>query len=311
MNTNETDEALLPRLKEVMNYVFENMVEFLKFRKKEVTGGEFIDEVRVESNCEIGDKQHRVHCHALIFIEHRSNIHMDVHKLESYLLQELEIPGVHLDCKYVKDDISSLRDYINKHVSEQQSLPSHGGGGPRTRVEWGDEGEHSLEETPSSSSRMKSVREDSDPLEIEPFSLIVIAGQTRSGKTNLVKSIIRRNALSWNRVFLLSPTLGLQDYNFLPPQFCLHDASKMPSFIKRLKEQQRKYTNVKTCLVLDDCVGSLKFNDKLFDELATTLRHYRMTMFVLVQDLKKITPTIRDNAVLLFVTKLKEHSLRS
>lgn len=121
VNTNETNPELLPMLKEVMDYVFENLSnEFLIYRKKEVAGKEFIDDVKVEPVCEIGDKQHRVHCHALIFISHHSNIHIHTWKLESFLIQELEIPGVHLDVKYVKDEISSLHDYINKHVEKEQ-----------------------------------------------------------------------------------------------------------------------------------------------------------------------------------------------
>jgi Na+-transporting NADH:ubiquinone oxidoreductase subunit NqrC len=55
----------------------------------------------------------------------------------------------------------------------------------------------------------------------------------------------------------------------------------------------------------------LQQKNKLLDKIASSGRHYRITTFLLTQDLKKLSPTIRDNASYIFVTKLKEHSLKT
>jgi hypothetical protein len=65
-------------------------------------------------------------------------------------------------------------------------------------------------------------------------------------------------------------------------------------------------------LIFDDVLGKIRFqNSNLFDYVASSCRHFRLHCFLLVQDLKKLSPTIRDNSKVLFVTKLKEHSLKT
>jgi len=65
-------------------------------------------------------------------------------------------------------------------------------------------------------------------------------------------------------------------------------------------------------LIFDDVLGNMHFqNSNLFDYIASSCCHFRLHAFLLVQDLKKLSPTIRDNCKVLFVTLLKEHSLKT
>jgi hypothetical protein len=70
-------------------------------------------------------------------------------------------------------------------------------------------------------------------------------------------------------------------------------------------EQQKKLiaknkTN-RVCLILDDCLGSVKFNNPIFDLLSTTGRHYQLSVFCLMQHYKKIPPSMRGNADYAFI----------
>ena len=147
-----------------------------------------------------------------------------------------------------------------------------------------------------------------EALEIIVPSLTIIAGMSDSGKTNLIKHFIRQHHHRFNRVICMCPTLDLQEsYDFLEPSYLIREPTE--DHISALLEEQRQYPGLQTCLILDDCIGSLKFKSQIFDKVASTGRHFRLTTFIVIQDLKKLTPTIRDNAKVMFITKLKQHSL--
>jgi hypothetical protein len=141
-------------------------------------------------------------------------------------------------------------------------------------------------------------------------SLTIIAGMSESGKTNLMKHLIRLHASKFHRIVVLCPTLDLQSsYECIDPNCLIREPSS--GDIEKIMEQQSKFPNLRTMLILDDCLGSVRFRDNVFDRLASSGRHYNISTFIIIQDLKKITPTIRDNAKVMYVTKLKSHSLEA
>jgi len=146
-------------------------------------------------------------------------------------------------------------------------------------------------------------------LDVDNYGITIIAGQTESGKTNLVKQLIRYNSQSYNKIFLICSTIDLQtEYDCLPKAAILPLSQES---IEWVLEKQRKNPNQRVAIILDDVVGKMKFhNNELFDYIASSCRHFRIHVFLLVQDAKKISPTIRDNCKVLFVTRLKEHSLK-
>jgi len=77
-------------------------------------------------------------------------------------------------------------------------------------------------------------------------------------------------------------------------------------------EEQNKKTKQRVALIFDDALGKMCFqNNNLFDYIASSCHHFKLHAFLLVQDLKKLSPTIRDNCKVLFVTQLNEHSLKT
>jgi hypothetical protein len=64
-------------------------------------------------------------------------------------------------------------------------------------------------------------------------------------------------------------------------------------------------------IILDDSVGIINFNSKLLKNLWTNLRYYNLIFIISIQYLKSITPLMCNNCVSLFVTKIKEHLLKS
>lgn len=140
-------------------------------------------------------------------------------------------------------------------------------------------------------------------------SFNIVAGSTNSGKTNLILNILRKNYKQWNKIYFVCPTLNLQSQykGIVHPSRILTSEKD----IDKLLNDQQKNPKCHIAIVLDDCIGTVSFqSSKIFDKLASSCRHYRITCFILIQDLKKLSPTIRDNSATLFITKLKEHSLR-
>ena len=137
----------------------------------------------------------------------------------------------------------------------------------------------------------------------------IIAGSTNSGKTNLLLNILRLNYKLWNSIYFVCPTLDLQSQykDIVIQKNILTNERDIERLFTEQTNNQRRYI----CIVLDDCISTISFqSSNIFDKLASSCRHYRITCFILIQDLKKLSPTIRDNCSNLFITKLKEHSLR-
>jgi len=149
-------------------------------------------------------------------------------------------------------------------------------------------------------------------LEIGPISIVLAPpqGMTESVKTNLVKQIIRYNSQNYHNIYLVCSTINLQSkYDCLPKQAVLPLSEES---IEEVLEEQKKKNKKRLALIFDDVLGKMCFqNSNLFDYIASSCRHFRLHAFLLAQDLKKLSPIIRDNCKVLFVTQSKEHSLKT
>ena len=146
-----------------------------------------------------------------------------------------------------------------------------------------------------------------DPYELCKGHAFIITGMTKTGKTHLVKLLVRRNAMLFNRIFWWSPTANLQNLDFLPRKSIRNEITE--TALNSLLNGQEKAPYISTLLVLDDVVGSLNMNSKIIERLATSPRHYGLTLILVSQNLKKIPVTLRDNAVSIFTAALKEHQI--
>lgn len=106
-------EALM---KEVAQRFFEKIEDYLRFLDKDPrrNNNSYIDDVDIQSAVETGKKEKRVHLHALIRIEHRTKLQLDLRKITSYFERELRLKSVYLHVDFVPDNSISLLKYLRK-----------------------------------------------------------------------------------------------------------------------------------------------------------------------------------------------------
>lgn len=145
-------------------------------------------------------------------------------------------------------------------------------------------------------------------------TLTIIAGMTHSGKTLLAKHIMLATSTrgAFRDIKVCCPTADLQDAwsSCLGAKHIVTEPND--EYFEKLLRSQARHPNRHILLILDDIVGTLNFrNSTIFDKIATSGRHYRLTVMILTQDLNKLSVTMRDNASYMFVTRVKEHSLKT
>jgi energy-coupling factor transporter ATP-binding protein EcfA2 len=157
------------------------------------------------------------------------------------------------------------------------------------------------------------VVSDKVGLSCDEFGVVVLAGKSNSGKSNLMLNILLQNYNRWNEIYLSSTTFEQQPLwvnivdksHIIPP-----DKDSLQSGLESIIQDQSKNINNKICFILDDLVGSVSFrHSDLFDKIAATCRHHRLTVFFIVQDLKKLSTCIRQNTTSIFCTLLFDTSL--
>jgi hypothetical protein len=149
-----------------------------------------------------------------------------------------------------------------------------------------------------------------DCLELKSHGLFVICSSNNSEKSNTIKQIVRRNCKRFHRIIVISPTsMQSDEYDYLPQKF-IHQIYQQ-EIISNIVDVQKLNSHLHCLVILDDSVGVIDFNSKLLKNLWTSLRHYNLTFIISIQYLKFITPLMKNNCMSLFVTKIKEHSLKS
>jgi len=147
-------------------------------------------------------------------------------------------------------------------------------------------------------------------LTIKPGRMHAIVGSTDTGKTNLVKLIVKHNAKSWHRIYAMCGTLNVQDdYDWVKPEYKCFKPNE--DFIKNIITYQENNLEIHSLLILDDVIGHLKFRTDIFNIIASSGRKYRLTVILCLQDFKNPSPIMRDNLATLYTTGLKEHSLKA
>lgn len=142
---------------------------------------------------------------------------------------------------------------------------------------------------------------------------ILISGGTNSGKTNVLLHIVQRNATQFNKIIALCPTASVNkdnQYGFLPKGSLFTNVNVQ--LIEKIFEYQKKHKNEKLLLILDDIIGVLDLQKApIIQLLFTQSRHWNISLVVLTQNLKACSPCVRSNSRYLFITSLKEHSMKS
>lgn len=144
---------------------------------------------------------------------------------------------------------------------------------------------------------------------------------TDSGKSTLVSELSRQmmTAGKVDRIVVLCPTSDLQPetYYFIsknhPENLITNPTDEL---IQEILEQQKQSklngTNIRSLLILDDVIGeNMKFKSAdVWKKVATSVRHYNMSVLLLLQNISgEIPPILKDAASTIFVTNARNRDL--
>lgn len=135
---------------------------------------------------------------------------------------------------------------------------------------------------------------------------INILGKRNTGKSHLTKYIIKNLFIKSmiDYVIVISATLYTGYWDCIPKKYQYYPKDAEIAIKKVLTFQKaHKNENIHALIILDDCLGGIKFNDNFYTSLYTTCRHAKTTIITIAQYPKKLPPLIRDNADFLFILK--------
>ena len=132
----------------------------------------------------------------------------------------------------------------------------------------------------------------------------LFVGRTGTGKTHAMKWLAYNLRHKFDVAFGFCPTIFAGNLDWIHPdrRFAAFDPDKVNRI---LQHQVENYHNCgRVLLVFDDVLGesSVKLYGRLLLKLATTCRHYRITIFITTQYLRKVPPALRENARFVFIT---------
>lgn len=164
-----------------------------------------------------------------------------------------------------------------------------------------------------------------EDLDINLCGLITLVGQSNSGKTTLLRSIINKlMSKGLFKTYVFSSTADIYrytDYDFALPQNVRKISMESIERIITLQEQlivrsaTDKRINPKwICIVLDDFIGSVNSNlskrgTEIISRLAVSGRHYKTCLIILTQHLNKAPPVVRNQSSYVFITKTNMASI--
>lgn len=156
-----------------------------------------------------------------------------------------------------------------------------------------------------------------------PFSWL-LSGCSGSGKTNLLLNILTKHNMYggfFHYIIVFSPTAGTEDDSYkslkIPKENFIKkfDGTMLQKIIDKRKEQIRQKgiawvgKNSRMLIIMDDVIADrefLKSPEAL--KMFALLRHYLVSVFILLQKYNKLPPALRTNcnAICVFPSKQNE-----
>jgi Cdc6-like AAA superfamily ATPase len=163
------------------------------------------------------------------------------------------------------------------------------------------------------------VKKSDDPLPRSAGVIWIMSGKKGSGKSNLILNVLKRKGSPYKKfydnIFLISPTAGKDEkfkkfiselekegkyYDTLDESIIDAVLAQVKKFNEEFDEkaEKRKPENL---LILDDCIHLMPKSNTTsnINQLFTTSRHNKLSVWVATQKYNKINPLIRANADLI------------
>lgn len=149
---------------------------------------------------------------------------------------------------------------------------------------------------------------------------IILVGMTKSGKTHLLKCLMALHCDFFNYGVCFSSTSFNNDYEFLPDEYVYEDYQEeivvnimknQRNFIEQYKQGKIKRIP-EAFIIIDDQLGLLELHKKrnLFDILFAKSRHLHISIFLSIQTCAYLSTTIRANSMYVFITVIKNSSIK-
>jgi hypothetical protein len=152
--------------------------------------------------------------------------------------------------------------------------------------------------------------------------LIIIIGSCCSGKTIIVKDIIKQNKKNFHNIFMIVDEYHCREYEDLIPLPCINNDLSFEWLENLLERQQnavgsynktKKYPIPNQLLIFEDCLYIMKrlytTRPDLFNKLFNKYKHLGISVIIIAYDDKEINSEIRKNAMLTIFTTPKAASI--
>jgi hypothetical protein len=150
---------------------------------------------------------------------------------------------------------------------------------------------------------------------------ILICAKRNSGKSKLVKYLIKQFKNQFNEIFLISTTNDVTNefndlikkefiFNEFNEKWLLKLFEKMELITKEIgfDKPENEYKHV--LLILDDCVSEDNIrNSKTFEKLFSRGRHYKISVIFISQSIRFLNTTCRNNLDFLLISQMNSQAL--
>lgn len=141
----------------------------------------------------------------------------------------------------------------------------------------------------------------------------LILGKTNTGKTQSFKYLVRQYFCKvLNKIYVFCGTLEFNDdYDYIPKAYKSEDMDidLIEQIVEKAKIKKRSGKHEQIGIVIDDAIGNLNLRDPFWDRLFSTSRHLNISVFVILQHIKYITPCMRVNIGYILITKVSDNNV--
>ena len=144
---------------------------------------------------------------------------------------------------------------------------------------------------------------------------ILICAKRNSGKSQLLRYLVRCEINEFDKIFVISPTECVNAfYSGITSKECIFDEYNddwMMKLIGKMTEITSEKKKKKVLIILDDCVADtdLHHNAKALKILYARSRHIGMAVILTTQYINSVSPFIRTNSDYIFLGQQNRKSI--